>query len=108
MQRSLQETHKTIQMKIFHLIVLTFTVFSLSAKDWNQWRGPNRDGVVEGKKWPATLNESNLKLRWRLKLGSSYSGALMDSDTVYVTESTEGNYRPINCKMDGRKKKSNK
>ena len=91
MKRSLQETHKTIQMKIVHLIVLTITVFSLSAKDWNQWRGPNRDGVVEGKKWPATLNESNLKLRWRLKLGSSYSGALMDSDTVYVTESTEGN-----------------
>ena len=53
MKRSLQETYKTIQMKIVHLIVLTITVFSLSAKDWNQWGGsPHRNNVAEAAGMP--------------------------------------------------------
>ena len=58
---------------------------------WNQWRGPNRDGVVEGKPWPTNLKEEHLKLKWRVELGSSYSGAILDKDTVYVTESAGNN-----------------
>ena len=73
-------------MKIASFLILTFTVSSLCGEDWTQWRGPNRDGVAGGKKWPVTLKESNLNLKWRVKLGSSYSGALLDKDTVYVTE----------------------
>ena len=65
--------------------------FNASSADWTQWRGPNRDGTVAGKEWPATLKKENLKLKWRVKLGSSYSGALLDKNTVYVTESAGEN-----------------
>ena len=78
-------------MKYTAFLTLLSIALSLQAEDWTQWRGANRDGVVGGKKWPATLGESNLKLKWRIELGSSYSGALLDKDTVYITESTAGN-----------------
>ena len=68
------------------IFICTIT-FSALSEDWTQWRGSNRDGVVEGNEWPATLDQSNLNQKWRVKLGSSYSGALLDKDTVYVTES---------------------
>ena len=79
------------KMKYTAFLTLLSIALSLQAEDWTQWRGANRDGVVGGKKWPATLGESNLKLKWRIELGSSYSGALLDKDTVYITESTAGN-----------------
>ena len=78
-------------MKNTAFLTLLSIALSLQAEDWTQWRGANRDGVVGGKKWPATLGESNLKLKWRIELGTSYSGALLDKDTVYITESTAGN-----------------
>ena len=74
-------------MKIATYLTLTISISCLYGEDWTQWRGPNRDGVVVGKKWPADLKEQSLKLNWHVKLGSSYSGALLDKDTVYVTES---------------------
>jgi len=58
---------------------------------WNQWRGPNRDGIVTGKPWPADLKDEHFKLKWRVELGSSYSGAILDNNTVYVTESKGSN-----------------
>jgi outer membrane protein assembly factor BamB len=50
-----------------------------------------------------------LKLKWRVELGSSYSGAILDKDTVYVTES-EGNNEVV-CALDrknGREKWNHK
>ena len=79
-------------MKQYFIIALFISLIgTLLGEDWTQWRGANRDGIVGGKEWPTTLKESNLKLKWRVKLGSSYSGALLDKDTVYVTESVGEN-----------------
>ncbi|MDP6904155.1 MAG: PQQ-like beta-propeller repeat protein [Verrucomicrobiota bacterium] len=78
-------------MKIATYLTLTISISCLYGEDWTQWRGPNRDGVVVGEKWPTDLKEQNLKLNWRVKLGSSYSGPLLDKDTVYVTESVGAN-----------------
>ncbi|MBT5846529.1 MAG: PQQ-binding-like beta-propeller repeat protein [Verrucomicrobiales bacterium] len=87
-------------MKIASFFILIFTVSNLCGEDWTQWRGPNRDGVAGGKKWPVTLKESNLNLKWRVKLGSSYSGALLDKDTVYVTESVGANKNDVVQALD--------
>jgi len=59
----------------------------LAEETWLQWRGPRRDGVVAGPSWPERLDESRLKLAWRVPLGASYSGPLVDERHVYVTES---------------------
>ena len=62
-----------------------------NAANWSQWRGPNRDGAVAGKLWPADLKNQHLKLKWRVELGASYSGPILDADTLYVTESAGSN-----------------
>jgi outer membrane protein assembly factor BamB len=48
----------------------------LSAQDWNQWRGPNRDGIVTGftapKAWPDTL-----KPLWKVTVGAGHSSPVV-------------------------------
>lgn len=51
---------------------------------WPQWRGPNRDGVAVGVKWPDSLD--GLKQTWRVKLGPGYSGPIVAADRVFVCE----------------------
>ena len=54
---------------------------------WNQWRGPARDGSWKGDKWPKDF--SNLKEKWRLPLGASYSGPVTNGKLVFTTESKD-------------------
>lgn len=53
--------------------------------DWNQWRGPKRDGKIDGVKWPNELNESTLKQKWSVPMGPSYSGPIVVGDRVFTT-----------------------
>ena len=64
-------------------IVLSVLPISGQSPTWNQWRGPNRDGV-----WPGQLPEdlSKLQLVWEVPLQPSYSGPVTDGETVYTTE----------------------
>ncbi len=57
-------------------------------EEWSQWRGPRRDGTAQGPPWPADL--SGLESAWRVPLGKSYSGPVVTSDKVFVTEALEG------------------
>ena len=80
-----------------HLTILLFSAIitqnSIFAEqtDWNQWRGSNRDAVVAGKTWPNDLKASHFALKWNVKMGSSYSGPIMNGKTIYVTESSGDN-----------------
>jgi outer membrane protein assembly factor BamB len=56
---------------------------------WPQWRGPSRDGKVEGPAWPERLQGKALKLLWRVELGPSYSGPIVAPDRVFVTETRD-------------------
>jgi len=53
------------------------------AADWNQWRGPNRDGLVPDfqapKSWPTKLN-----LQWKVELGSGHSSPVVVGDQVFL------------------------
>lgn len=53
--------------------------------DWNQWRGPRRDGSWAGAKWPEKL--TGLKEKWRLPLEGSYAGPVTNGKLVFTTES---------------------
>ena len=57
--------------------------------DWNQWRGPGRDGLVAGPQWPKSLNEATLTSLWKVELSPSYSGPVVSDSMVFVT-GTEG------------------
>jgi len=54
---------------------------------WPQWRGPNRDGSSPGSAFPEKL--SSLKQIWRVELGPSYSGPIVLTDRVIVTETPD-------------------
>jgi outer membrane protein assembly factor BamB len=70
---------------------------AMAADAWPQWRGPTRDGQVAATDpaWPAQLTETNLRRRWRVELGPSYSGPIVTSDRVFTTESREKRWERV-------------
>lgn len=57
--------------------------------EWTQWRGPNRDGKLEGITWPDSLDESTLSKKWSVPFGPSYSGPIVVGDRVFTTETKD-------------------
>ena len=82
------------------LALLCATAASSFAKEpsdksvWPQWRGPNRDCVVDGPTWPARL-PAEMTPMWRVELGDSYSGPIVTTDKVFVTETAEKKYEVV-------------
>ncbi|MEM6470676.1 MAG: PQQ-binding-like beta-propeller repeat protein [Planctomycetota bacterium] len=61
---------------------------SADAEEWNQWRGPTRNSVWDGKAWPEKL-DGQLELVWEKPLGPSYSGPVVQDGIVYTTETID-------------------
>lgn len=86
---------RIVQVSLF--LLLSFSVFhwlsSEAAKTpkpiWSQWRGPNRDGLVNGPAWPDRLSDKSVTQLWRVPLAESYSGPIVSEDAVFVTETKE-------------------
>jgi outer membrane protein assembly factor BamB len=77
------------------LLILPFAglVTAQAAGDWDQWRGPQRDGTVsDAAVWPQKLDDTALVRRWHVPLGPSYSGPLITADRVYVTDAKDQAY----------------
>lgn len=70
-------------------------VVTAAAENWPQWRGPTRDGMVRDADWPDTLKGDRLKLLWRVQLGPSYSGPIVDADRVYTTETVDKKFEVV-------------
>lgn len=64
---------------IFTLMTSTFAL----SQDWNQWRGPNRNGTLVGFYAPTSRPES-LTPKWSVEIGIGYSSPLMAGDKVYT------------------------
>ncbi len=75
------------------LALLSLSLFSTSggdatAREWPQWRGPQRDGQVSGPAWPDHLER--LEQSWRVDgLGPSYSGPIIAAGRVFTTATLE-------------------
>ena len=80
-----QIVNKTLLVAAIGLLAGACAV--IAEEDWMQWRGPNRDGVIAGKAWPATLEKSSLSLSWRVDLGEGYPGPIVAGDRVFTVES---------------------
>ena len=58
---------------------------AVSAQDWNQWRGPARNGTVTAAgtpKWPAT--PQGWKRAWRVDVGEGYSSPVVAAGRAFV------------------------
>ena len=65
------------------MVCLLLALSPVSAAQWPQWRGPNRDGIVPAASvpasWPAELKES-----WRQSVGEGYSSPVVADGRVFV------------------------
>ena len=67
---------------------------SQDVQEWNQGRGPNRDGNIKAD-WPSSLDEKTLKKTWSVKMGPSYSGPIVVGDQVFVTETKDKKFEVV-------------
>ncbi|MCA9189587.1 MAG: PQQ-like beta-propeller repeat protein, partial [Planctomycetales bacterium] len=68
-----------------------------SSQTWPQWRGPHRNGLVDGGTWPATLDDQSLQRLWSKEFGPSYSGPIVWDKFVFTTETIEQRDEAIIC-----------
>ncbi len=71
------------------ILIFALTASLALGADWNQWRGPTRDGQTHKTTWPTSLGEDKLKQAWRVELGPSYSGPTVSGNLVFTTETEE-------------------
>ena len=74
-----------ILLKLMLLAVL-FPLSSVLADEWPQWRGPHRDGVWSETGILEAFNGPEIPIRWRVPIGSGYSGPSVADGRVYVTD----------------------
>lgn len=64
-------------------LLLFITTQPATAQDWNQWRGPSRDGSVTAARapsnWPAAFSRA-----WRVEVGEGYSSPVATDKTVFI------------------------
>lgn len=60
------------------------------SKNWNQWRGPNNDGISHAKDVPTEWSQTE-NVRWRLPLpGEGASTPVVWQDKIFLTSADEG------------------
>jgi outer membrane protein assembly factor BamB len=59
---------------------------SLRAEDWPQWLGPNRDSVWHETGIVEKFPPEGPPVRWRVNIGSGYSGPVVAKGRVYVMD----------------------
>ena len=80
-------------LSLFSLGLIASTSI-LEAADWNQWRGPMRDGIVSTEAWPQQL-EGKLNLAWEKPLSPSYSGPVIHNGHVFTTETIDKKFERV-------------
>lgn len=53
------------------------------AQEWNQWRGPQRDGTVSAESSPRSWPEQ-YGVAWQTEVGEGYSSPVVDGQTAFV------------------------
>ena len=62
---------------------------STNSSVWPQWRGPHRNGTVDGAPWPSKLDSTHLLPMWRQEIGHGYPGPIVSEDRVFTVETRD-------------------
>ena len=76
-------------LKIVCFAGLTLLAGYLSADDWTQWRGNNRDGVWRETGVITSFEKSDLEPRWRRPIGTGYSSPTVAKGKVLLMDFDE-------------------
>src|SRR5712671_6825207 len=77
-------------MKYARICALVALIASAArTADWPRWRGPNADGVADGRGLPTRWSQTE-NIRWSVKLpGWGTSSPVVYGDRVFVTSQVE-------------------
>lgn len=86
-------------------ITLLFSAFGADPSNWNQWRGPDRTGIIPPGIFPTSNDEKHLQLKWKAFLDPSYSGPVLSPELVFTTETLKKNEKIVHAfdRKDGKK-----
>lgn len=68
------------------LFALIFRIGFISADDWPQWRGPNRDAVWHEDGILKSFPAGGLKFLWRVQVHEGFSSPIVVQGRVYLTD----------------------
>lgn len=76
-----------MKLRRTHVIILILLAIVIAqpllAADWNQWRGPQRDGRADGvtlpDEWPETLERA-----WQIAAGEGHASPVVAGETVFL------------------------
>ena len=84
---------KNIAYQFFVKLLLSLNILiltsELSASDWPQWRGPDRDGSWNETGLISEFDSPTLKAQWSAPVGAGYSGPTVSDGRVYLTSRIE-------------------
>jgi outer membrane protein assembly factor BamB len=66
------------------LAVLAGSLLTVTALDWPQWRGPNRDGISQESGWLTAWPAAGPKKVWSGKVGVGYSTVSVSNGRLYT------------------------
>lgn len=55
-----------------------------AATEWNQWRGPNRDGISPDRDWSTDWKETGPKVPWKAKVGLGCSSVVVGGRRAFT------------------------
>jgi len=67
-------------------LLFVFLTPSFRAEDWPEWRGKGRHGVWSESSILDTFPAGGLQVRWRVPIGSGFSGPAVAGGRVFVTD----------------------
>lgn len=71
---------------IFFYFIQLFALTAVSAQDWPDWRGKNRDGAWNEEGIVTRFSQNQIPLKWRVAVGPGYSGPTVAGGKVYLTD----------------------
>jgi outer membrane protein assembly factor BamB len=75
--------------RIILIILALVWSFSLSAGDWNQWRGPERNGKSAADEFVPQALAPEPKVVWRLEIGGGFSSPIVAGDNLVYLDAQE-------------------
>jgi len=59
--------------------------------NWDEWRGPTRDGMVHkgAQVWPEKLSKENFKKAWSVELAEGYASPIVFGERVFTVETKD-------------------